>query len=79
MENQATSIEQAQEHLTKRVMRLPGVTGIGIGLCEQTPCIKVYVVRRTPALAAQIPPVFEGYAVDIRESGDIRALDSGRT
>ncbi|MBI3982269.1 MAG: hypothetical protein HY337_05115 [Gemmatimonadetes bacterium] len=73
-EKQAMSIEQAQAQLTESVMRLPGVTGVAIGLCDDKPCIKVYVVKRTRALAAQIPPAFEGYLVDVVESGEIKPL-----
>lgn len=68
------SIEQAQARLTPQVMRLPGVMGIASGLRDDKPCIKVFVVKKTPALAGQIPREFEGYAVDVVESGEIKAL-----
>ncbi|HWP38753.1 MAG TPA: hypothetical protein VNL18_14500 [Gemmatimonadales bacterium] len=55
-------------------MRLAGVTGTAIGLCDDRPCIKVYVVKQTQALSNAIPREFEGYAVDVVESGEIRAL-----
>ncbi|HXV85098.1 MAG TPA: hypothetical protein VD793_00285 [Gemmatimonadales bacterium] len=75
MAQQAIPIEEAQARLTPQVMRLPGVTGIGIGRCGKKPCLKVYVVARTDALAAQIPRTYEGYVVDLQVSGELRALD----
>jgi len=69
-------MEQAQARLAERVMHLPGVVGLAIGLCGEKPCFKVYVVQRTDSLVAKIPTTFEDYAVEIVESGELRALDS---
>ena len=69
-------MEQAQARLAERVMHLPGVVGLAIGLCGEQPCFKVYVVQRTDSLVAKIPTTFEDYAVEIVESGELRALDS---
>lgn len=67
------SIEQAQEQLTPQVMALPGVVGTAIGACQDEPCIKVLVARRTPQLEEKIPPSFKGYKVVIDETGEISA------
>ena len=64
-----------QEH-TRTLMAIPGVVGTGQGLCAGEPCIKVFVVKKTPALLKQIPPAIEGYEVAIEETGGFRALDS---
>jgi len=69
-------MEQAQARLAERVMHLPGVVGLAIGLCDEKPCFKVYVVQRTDSLVAKIPATFEDYTVEIVESGELRALDS---
>lgn len=39
------------------------------------PVIKVLVAELTPALAESLPEELEGYAVEVEETGEIRALD----
>jgi hypothetical protein len=63
------------EH-TDSLMSLPGVVGTAIGECAGKPCIKVLVVRNTPALRKKIPATLEGFLVAVEETGEIRALDS---
>ncbi|MBW2647058.1 MAG: hypothetical protein JRE23_12970 [Deltaproteobacteria bacterium] len=55
-------------------MSLPGVVGTAQGLCDNKPCIKIYVIKRTPELDEKIPDILEGYPVIIEETGEIRAL-----
>jgi hypothetical protein len=71
-------IEAVQGSHTDSLMRIPGVVGTGIGLCDGTPCIKVLVVRATPELRRAIPDSLEGYRVVLDESGTVRAQDSTR-
>ncbi len=59
-------------------MSIPGVVGTGQGLCGGSPCIKVFVVRKTPELEKKIPPSIEGCPVEIVETGEIRPLDNGK-
>jgi hypothetical protein len=54
------------------LMRTPGVVGVGIGQCSDRPCIKVFVVEKTPALVASVPSTLEGYDVVIEATGDFR-------
>ncbi|MFH1559848.1 MAG: hypothetical protein ABID84_00315 [Chloroflexota bacterium] len=56
-------------------MRLPGVVGTALGEWEGEPCIKVYVVEKTPDLLRQIPATLDGYKLKVQETGEIRALD----
>ena len=72
------SIEVVQASHTDSLMRIPGVIGTGIGLCDGTPCIKVLVVRATPDLRKAIPDSLEGYRVILDETGTVRAQDSTR-
>ncbi len=65
--------EVLKEH-TEELMSIPGVVGIGQGLCNGKPCIKVLVIEKTPELAQKIPDNLEGYLVIIEETGEIRAL-----
>jgi hypothetical protein len=65
--------EVLKEH-TKALMSTRGVVGTGQGLCEGKPCIKVFVVKKTPDLDQKIPKVLEGYQVVVVETGEIKAL-----
>ncbi len=68
-------IEAVQGSHTDSLMRIPGVVGTGIGLCDGTPCIKVLVVRATPELRKAIPGSLEGYRVMLDETGTVRAQE----
>ena len=68
-----TSITEAQERLTDSVMELPGVVGTAIGLCGDTPCIKVYVAAPSEELSSQIPDRYQGFQVDVEVTGEFRA------
>ena len=54
-------------------MSIPGVVGIGQGLCDGARCIKVLVIERTPEIEKRIPDTLEGYRVEIDVTGRIRA------
>jgi len=72
------SIEAVQGSHTDSLMRIPGVVGTAIGLCDGKPCIKVLVFRATPELRKAIPASLEGYRVTLDETGTVRAQDSSR-
>lgn len=55
-------------------MSIPGVVGIGQGLCGGEPCIKVFVIKKTSDLDQKIPKTLDGYQVLIEETGEIKAL-----
>ena len=69
------TIEAVLKEHTDRLMSISGVVGTAQGLCADKPCIKVYVVKKTPDLVKQIPSTLEGYSVEIQETGEIKALD----
>lgn len=58
------------------LMQLPGVVGVGLGEYSGRPCIKVLVVKSTPALLSKIPSHIERLPVHVSESGQIQALDN---
>lgn len=62
------------------LMEIEGVEGVAIGLLAdgRTPCLKVLVVERTPALEARIPETLDGQPVELEESGGLRPMDGGR-
>lgn len=71
-----TTIEAAQQELTDDLMTKPGVAGTAIGLCDDTPCIKVYLTRQDEELRAMIPDSIHGFKVDVEISGAFRARDA---
>ena len=84
----ATSIPEPKSNLGKRdinavlaahdqrIMAMPGVAGIYVGLLDDgvTPCLKVMLVRRDPKLEQAIPRELEGYRVLTEVTGEIRPL-----
>ena len=67
------SIEEAIKEHSEELMSIPGVVGVGQGLCDNNPCIKVYIIKKTPELDKRIPALLEGYEVSIEITGEIRA------
>ena len=67
------TIEQGLREHTNQLMSIPGVVGTGQGLCNDKPCIKVFVVKKTPDLDREILKILESYPVKIEETGRIRA------
>lgn len=74
----AKTIEEVLKKHTRELMSIPGVVGTAQGLCDDTPCIKVFVIKKTPGLDRKIPDILEGYPVMIEETGEIRALPENR-
>jgi hypothetical protein len=73
---QQPTIYQVKEKHEFELMKIAGVSGVGIGEDARKPglVIKVYVERNTPALKRQIPSEIEGYPVSIEQSGEFRAF-----
>ena len=68
-------INEVIEAHTGELMSLPGVVGTYIGaLDDSTLCIKVMVIKKTPALEEKIPKMIEGYRILVEETGEIRPL-----
>ena len=74
----ANKIEKVLQEHSIDLMKIPGVVGVGQGLCNKQPCIKVYVVKKVSELKDKIPKKLEGYSVQIKETGIIRALPENR-
>ena len=70
----ARKIKEVLKEHTDDLMAIPGVVGTGQGLCDGKPCIKVFVIKKTPELQEKISGKLEGYPVKIEETGEIRAL-----
>ena len=68
------TIEEVLKDHTDQLMSIPGVVGTAQGICNSKPCIKVYVVKKTPELDKKIPKNIQGFPVSIEETGEIRPL-----
>jgi hypothetical protein len=75
----AEPIEAVLKQRTRELMSIPGVVGTAQGVCNDRPCIKVYVTKETPELAQKIPQIIDGYPVVIEETGEIRTFPKNRT
>ncbi len=56
------------------ILAIPGVVGIAEGRCDGTPCIRVFVDRRTEQIARSVPAAIEGYPVVVEETGPFRPV-----
>ncbi|TVP59898.1 MAG: hypothetical protein EA351_01130 [Gemmatimonadales bacterium] len=65
-------IEDVQEAHTEGWMELDDVVGTGIGLCDETPCIRIFLARESPETREALPDSVEGYPVDVVVTGPIR-------
>ena len=70
----ARPIKEVLRDHARALLSIPGVVGSGEGLCEGEPCIKVFVIRKTPELEQEIPAILGGYRVVVEETGEIKAL-----
>lgn len=70
--NAKRPIDQVLAAHAERLMAIPGVAIVFVGALEDgTPCIKVGVDARTPAIEKAIPRDLEGHPVVIEETGPI--------
>ncbi len=71
------SIEPVKRKHEEHLMRLPNVTGVGIGEKAGKAVIKVFVTQKVPLSALQpeevIPRMLEGYETDVEEIGVVMA------
>jgi len=68
------SISEVLKEHTDELMSIPGVVGTAEGVCDDQPCIKVFVIKKTPELEQKISPVLDGYTVEVEETGEFHAL-----
>jgi hypothetical protein len=58
---------------TAELMKIPGVVGTGEGEIRGEPAVVVMVSRRTSEVNSRVPHRLEGYPVEIKVVGDVRA------
>ena len=66
------SIEEVLAAHTDSLMKLPGVVGTALGLCEGERCIKVLVADSSSRTRGRIPSRLEGYRVVVDVTGPIQ-------
>ncbi|HLG37933.1 MAG TPA: hypothetical protein VI338_07340 [Nitrososphaera sp.] len=71
------SIKAVKMKHEEQLMRLPSVTGVGIGEKGGKEVIKVFVTHKVPESSLRpdeiIPKSLEGYEVDVEEIGTVTA------
>lgn len=70
------AVRRVQERHETKLLSIPGVVGVGVGLSDTVaaqPVIKVYVKKATAQLRRTLPPSLEGVDVEIVETGEIFA------
>jgi hypothetical protein len=70
-------IVEVQERHTPEWMKLPRVIGTGIGLCDEEPCIRVFLSAASPEAEKAIPEKVEGYRVEVVVTGVFRPRGPG--
>lgn len=69
------TVSEVLQHHRDQLMSLPGVVGVAQGRTEDgRDCIVVMLKEDNPDLRAQIPALLEGYPVQIKITGEFRAL-----
>lgn len=71
------SIESVKDEYEEELMRLPNVTGVGIGEKAGRAVIKVFVTHKVPESSLRpeevIPATLEGWETDVEEIGFVTA------
>ena len=66
------SIDEVLAAHTDSLMKLPGVVGTAVGLCDGERCIKVLVADSSARTKGRIPSRLEGYRVVVDVTGMIQ-------
>lgn len=66
------SIDEVLAAHTASLMKLPGVVGTALGLCDGERCIKVFLADSNPTTRSSIPARLEGYRVIAEVTGTVR-------
>lgn len=76
------TIEAVKRKYEEQLMRLPNVTGVGIGEKAGKTVIKIFVTHRVPESSLQpqevVPKTLEGYETDVEEIGVVTAQTEQR-
>jgi len=70
----AKPIGDVVKEQARKLAAIPGVVGAAHGVCDGRPCVKVFVIEKTPQIAEKVPATLDGYPVVIEVTGPIKAL-----
>ena len=68
------SVEEVKKRHEARLLKTPGVVGVGIGRSGGKPVIRVYVAKDSPKVRKAVPDALEDVPVEIVVSGPFKAL-----
>lgn len=68
------SVEEVKKRHEARLMKTPGVVGVGIGRSGGKTVIRVYVAKDSPKVRKAVPDALEDVPVEIVVSGPFKAL-----
>lgn len=68
------SVEEVKRRHEARLMKTPGVVGVGIGHSGGETVIRVYVSKDSPKVRKAVPESLEDVPVEIVVSGPFKAL-----
>lgn len=68
------SVEEVKKRHEARLMKTPGVVGVGIGRAGGKTVIRVYVKRDSPKVRKAVPETLDDVPVEIVVSGPFKAL-----
>jgi hypothetical protein len=71
--NDSADLGQIIAHQGDLIMSLDDVVGIGEGLCDGDPCVRVFLSRENSASIAQIEEILAGIPFAIEISGEFIA------
>ena len=75
--NEEVVIEAVLAAHKARILAIDGVVGVGQGLCQGQPCIKVLVRESSAELERRIGGTIEGFSVEIVPTGEFRMKKDG--
>ncbi len=68
------SVEEVKKRHEGRLMKTPGVVGVGIGRSGGKTVIRVYVSKDSPKVRKAVPEALDDVPVEIVVSGPFKAL-----
>jgi hypothetical protein len=66
-------IEQVLARHTPELMRIPGVQGTALALCDGAPCIRIFILD--DSVRARLPASLDGHTVSAVVTGAFRTTD----
>ena len=68
------SVNDVKKKYEAKIMKIPGVVGIGIGKENDNDVIKVLVAEQTALIDKKVPKQLKGFPVVVQVTGTIKAL-----